>query len=79
MSKSTYKSAHDKLFELGWEKILNFEYIYYEKFNERSRRNMIIRIPKDSEGYYVDVINMVIDLEMSKILTQYLEELENEK
>lgn len=73
-----YKSAHDKLLELGWEKVKLSNDIQYEKFNERSRRTMAIRIPKDNEGYYVDIINMVIDLEMSKIITQYLEELENE-
>lgn len=73
-----YKTAHDKLLELGWEREIISNDIRYVKFNEKSRRTMDIRILKDSEGYYVNVINMVIDLEMSKILTQYLEELENE-
>ena len=59
-----YKSAHDKLIELGYVKTHRDGYVKYDG-------EKIIIIYDDKTYSCVDT-----DLELSRILTQYLEELE---
>jgi hypothetical protein len=77
-----YKTAHEKLLDLGWkfcEWSIKENFKQYEKFDENSRRTMSIRIYNNEHGiYYVLNIYTYVEKELSKILTQYLEELENE-
>lgn len=73
-----YKTAHEKLIDLGWEFWGEYlKYKQYEKFDETSRRTTSIRIYKDHHGIYYFLNNFTyVEKELSKILTQYLEELE---
>lgn len=77
-----YKTAHEKLIDLGWEFCewsIKENFKQYEKYNEYSRTTMSIRIFKNRHGIYYFLNNFTyVEKEFSKILTQYLEELENE-
>lgn len=71
-----YKTAHEKLIEKGFEKVV----LYGERLYILDNDDRYIEIYIDIKGvnYYVPN-NEYVDLELSRILTQYLEELENEK
>src|SRR5690554_3245177 len=77
-----YKTAHEKLIDLGWEFCewsIKENFKQYEKFDGISRRTMSIRICKDRHGIYYFLNNFTyVEKELSKILTQYLVELEND-
>lgn len=74
-----HKTAHEKLLDLGWNFGEYLKYKQYEKFDENSRRTMSIRIFNDENGIYYFLNNFTyVEKELSKILTQYLEELEND-
>ena len=71
------KTAHEKLIEIGFKEIPHYKNRQYLLVNEEGQ---CIEIYIDTRDvfYYVPN-NECINLELSKILTQYLEELENEK
>ena len=69
-----YKSAHDKLIELGYRFWDNSNGLQYNK------NHIEILIDKEEKKYkvywMVDFQAYDVDIELSRILTQYLEELE---
>ena len=71
------KTAHEKLIEMGFEEIPHYKNRHYLLVNDEGQ---CIEIYIDTRDvfYYVPN-NECINLELSKILTQYLEELENDK
>lgn len=72
-----YRTAHDKLVELGYE---HSEYSYgdvYELKESYKYNGLSGRIQTDNQGA-INCGDVYIGLELSRILTQYLEELENE-
>ena len=73
-----YKTAHEKLIEMGYE---HHEYSYgdvYELKESYKYNGLCRRIQTDNQGA-INCGDVYIGLELSRILTQYLEELENEK
>lgn len=66
------KTAHDKLIELGFEEFPHYDERYYVLDNDEQYIEIYINI-KDV-CYYVPN-NEYVDLELSQILTQYLQEL----
>lgn len=71
-----YKTPHDRLLELGWEFREYLKYKNYEKFDEKSRRTMSIRIFNDEYGIYYFLNNFTyVDLELAEILVDYLKEM----
>jgi len=71
------KTAHEKLLDLGFSFWDNSNGLQYDK---RDLQIMIDKETKTYEAYWlVDDMAYSVDLELSRILTQYLEELENEK
>lgn len=82
----SYKSAHDKLLELGYiqkndNHLITYEKKLYYTNKKHNERYFIIEISKVIKRYRVrdnDAFPVGIDLQLSKILTQYLEELEND-
>lgn len=73
-----YKTAHEKLIEMGYE---HHEYSYgdvYELKESYKYNGLSSRIQTDNQGA-INCGDVYIGLELSRILTQYLEELENEK
>ena len=78
-----YKTAHDKLIELGWEYkgFVELRHIYEKKYPYKFKEHIII-FPKSK--FYLTSTNskghsVLINIELSRILTQYLEELEEKK
>lgn len=72
-----YKTAHDRLIEIGYKVTRNVNaFITYELDNN------VITFLKDEKIVQThaidDNLTFVMDLKLSHILTQYLEELENE-
>ena len=73
-----YKTAHEKLIEMGYE---HHEYCYgdvYELKESYKYNGLSSRIQTDNQGA-INCGDVFIGLELSRILTQYLEELENDK
>lgn len=75
------KSAHDKLLELGWVEQKGLaEHI--KMYAHEDYDTGLLCINKDIKKWFYSLLtytDFFVDLELSKILTQYLEELENEK
>lgn len=70
-----YKSAHDRLIELGWRFSECKGMALYQKNSD------FIEFNTERKTYVIYSLNnhyAVIDLELSRILKHYLEELENE-
>lgn len=71
--------AHEKLLKLGW-KMWDTDGIYktYDKFDDKyTRRTMSIKINKDKDGWYFTTSYATyMDKELTAILLEYLEELE---
>ena len=73
-----YKSAHDKLIEMGWEqKMSGSNLTLYMKgdltiYAYKKEKCVICHGSNDSQ------LTFIINLALSRILTQYLEELEND-
>ncbi len=76
---NTYKTAHQKLIELGFTFETEGHYIQY-KHEKKDMRIIVNTITKDyGVFHFTDYNYRFVNLELSKILTEYLEELENEK
>lgn len=74
-----YYTPHEKLLKLGW-KMWDTDGTYrtYDKFDDKySRRTMSIKINKDKDGWYFTTHNVFMDKELTTILLEYLNELEN--
>ena len=71
-----HKSAHDKLIEMGWEDVET----YLPDLTKFTKGLCEIYIDLEYKTYevYEGTSPLKIDLELSRILTQYLEELEND-
>lgn len=67
-----YKTAHEKLIEKGFEEFYRYNERYYILDNDEQYIEIYIDIK--GVNYYVPN-NEYVDLELSRILTQYLEEL----
>lgn len=76
-----YYTPHEKLLKLGWKMVdTDRTYKTYDKFDDKySRRTMSIKINKDKDGWYFTASYATyIDKELTTILLEYLEELEND-
>ena len=74
-----YKTPHQRLLDLGW-KVVDTDGIYktYDNFDTKyTRMTMSIKINKDQDGWYFTTHNVFMDKELTTILLDYLEELEN--
>ena len=72
-------TPHERLLKLGWEMVDTYKnYKIYSKYDDKySRNTMMIKINRDTDGWYVTVnYATYIDKELSIILLEYLEELE---
>lgn len=76
-----YFTPHERLLQLGWEMIdTDGTYKTYDKFDDKySRHTMSIKINKDKDGWYFTTYNVFMDKELTTVLLEYLDELENEK
>lgn len=75
-----YKTPHERLLELDW-KVVDTDGIYktYDNFDTKyTRMTMSIKINKDQDGWYFTTHNVFMDKELTTILLDYLEELEND-
>lgn len=75
-------TPHERLLKLGW-KIIDTDGTYktYDKFDDTyTRRTMSIKINKDKDGWYFTATYATyIDKELTTILLEYLEKLDNNK
>ena len=75
-----YKTAHDKLLELGWvQQKGTAEHV--KMYAHEDYDTGLLCINKDIKQWFYSLLtytDFFVDLELSKILTQYLEELEDE-
>ena len=74
-------TPHERLLKLGW-KIIDTDGTYktYDKFDdEYTRRTMSININKDKYGWCFTTHNVFMDKELTTILLEYLEKLDNNK
>lgn len=75
-----YFTPHERLLKLDWKMVdTDGTYKTYDKFDDKySRRTMSIKINKDKDGWYFTANNATfMDKELTAILLEYLEELEN--
>lgn len=73
-----YQSAHEKLIELGYERV-DTHYILYKKNNGihiEIDSDLTLMVYKENDDFYYTSSPVYINLQLSRILTQYLEELE---
>ena len=77
-----YFTPHERLLKLGWE-MWDTDGVYktYGKFDDkRTRRTMSIKINKDKGGWHFKATYSThIDKELTAVLLEYLEDLENNK
>lgn len=69
------KTAHEKLLDMGFKEYSNYNDRYY--YFDNGEEYIEIVIDTKSVNYYIPH-NEYVNLELSRILTQYLEELEKE-
>lgn len=77
-------TPHERLLKLGWKMIDTYDtygvYITYSRFDDKhTRRTMSIRINKDKDGWYFTTHDVYMDKELTTILLEYLDELENDR
>ena len=74
-----YKSQHEKLIEMGYSfsELINYMRRYENEYDDENIPVEII-IDYKHKNYYIPE-NDVVNLELSRILTQYLEELEESR
>lgn len=76
-----YFTPHERLLKLGWEMIdTDGTYKTYDNFDSKyTRMTMSIKINKDKDGWYFTTHWVFMDKELTTILLEYLDELENDK